>query len=155
MAILLIVILLFNYQDVPFKNGDDFLIEVDYQLKGRQSEPNTLLFTEGESGHVTRNLGSSALPFLTVKLTIKNQAEDEVRIRTTNNSGAALFTKKIEIDKVYRIEFGFTDDVKDNITSNAYTVTFLNDKKKAVSKIHLLINNDGTFYVNDVIKGKF
>ncbi|NJN41155.1 MAG: hypothetical protein HC811_01850 [Flammeovirgaceae bacterium] len=118
MQFLLIICLAF-LQDIPFKSDADFVIEIDYKLKPRNKEQNTVILFELEDRTSNRALSSTTeLPYLVVNLIIKNHSEDEVRVRTSNNMEGILFTKKVELNKKYRIDFGFTDDVKDNVTSN-------------------------------------
>ncbi|MBK7650493.1 MAG: hypothetical protein IPJ20_06715 [Flammeovirgaceae bacterium] len=54
-----------------------------------------------------------------------------------------------------KIDWGFSEDIKDGMVTPEYTVLFINKDKKNVSRIYMLIQEDGTFLVNDEKRGKF
>jgi hypothetical protein len=54
-----------------------------------------------------------------------------------------------------QLEVGFTDDVKDRVTPHHYFLTLVSPKKTETSKIEILIEEDGTFFVNGEKRGKF
>ena len=50
---------------------------------------------------------------------------------------------------------GFTDDVKAHVSPYEISIIFASKEKKEISRIHLLIQEDGTFLVNGEKRGKF
>jgi hypothetical protein len=56
---------------------------------------------------------------------------------------------------VLPLDIGYTDDVKDRLVASQYTITFLGEEKNQISRIVIFIDKDGTFFVNDEIRGKF
>ena len=56
---------------------------------------------------------------------------------------------------VLKIDFGFIADVKEKLTAHEYTVFMVSPERKKVSRIHLFIDAEGNFVVNDQRRGKF
>lgn len=147
-------LLLFQATEVPYRDKDDFQIELKYDFKDKPaSDPNTVRFDDPNNKKKERHSGP--LPYLVVKLKILNHKEEETRFRCENNLGRALFNKKAEKSLDYDIDMGYIDDVKDRITAHSFIVYALTEKREAVNKIELLVMEDGTFLVNGEKRGKF
>jgi hypothetical protein len=145
-----VILFLFILQEaIPFKPTDQFNIKLDYQFKVRPVD-NTKAY-ESE----IRTVSTSPLPFLNVNVEMLKLGEEEVKVRISNNKENALYVKKASVGSVLQVPFGFTDDVKDNVSSNVYTLTFLTKEKKEISRIVFFIDADGTFFVNGEKQGKF
>ena len=140
----------------PYKPFEEFKIELDYKFKPRPvSGRSAIEMNETRKDYDRRVAGGDPLPFLTIRLTLLRLSEGEVRMRCMDNMGKIRLAKKSELDKEYRLEMGYTDDIKDRITAHEYTIHFNSDDKKEVSRIVLLIDQDGTFMVNGIKRGKF
>lgn len=155
MRIAFIIILIGFLQDVPNKPSEDFQIDIDYKFKARTQDRNTVHVSESQSEQDRRALGTTPLPFLTINLIIKNLGENEIRVRAMNNEKLVLFSRKAELNEKYPMEIGFMDDIKDGLTPREFNIQFLTDKRKEVSRIHMIIQDDGTFLVNNEVRGKF
>ncbi len=143
-------------QDVPLKPKDEFEVKLDYQFKSRppQSINTTVHLDETREEH-DRRVSSTPLPFLTLNIKMLKLSEEEVRVRVTNNLTLRVAMRKVEAGTTIPLEIGFTDDAKDRVTAHHYFLTLLSPKKAELSKIEILIEEDGTFLVNGEKRGKF
>lgn len=146
------LILLLQEPAIPYRDKDDYLVELKYELKQRPQD-NTLAY-DAERG-VAPKTGGSSLPFLVVHITILNRKPEEVRFRCENNRNQTLFNKKAEKTQLYKVEMGFIDDMKDRVSPHAYRLMAMSDDKKPLNQIELLVLDDGTFLVNGEKRGKF
>ena len=152
MKIVTVIILLILFQDVAFKPADEFEVKLDYQFKTRPSSSETEVYSSDR--HVGQT-NSSAIPHLIVNVNVMKTGDNEVKVKVVSNKNQVGFQKKISTGTKIEIPFGFTDDVKDGVAPNEYTLTFLDKEKVQKSRIVLLIDKDGVFFVNGVKQGKF
>jgi hypothetical protein len=90
-----------------------------------------------------------------VKLKLLKYIPEEVKVRITDNLGKVVSTRKIKQEDIIFINMGFTDDMKDRVTAHEYSVHFLDDDKKELSRILITVLADGSFFVNNEKRGKF
>jgi hypothetical protein len=90
-----------------------------------------------------------------IKLKLLKYIPEEIKLRITDNLGSVVLNKKIKQNDVIVINMGFTDDMKDRVTAHEYTVRFLDDDKKELSRILITVSADGSFLVNNEKRGKF
>ena len=140
--------------DVPYKAKEEFEIKLDYQFKERgQYSSNTLVYGD-KRREVDGNVTRTVLPYIVLKLKIlKLNGEDRLKI-DTNFRNNLLVRKHVEVGKEYIMDLGFTNDIKDRITANEYTVLLSSEDKTPISKIIILVEMDGTFKVNGEMRGK-
>lgn len=138
------------FQDaVLYKANEEFEVTLDYQFK-------PYVETERKTVDYTRpRRGSGSMFFLITRVKIKKLAAGEVRVLVSSNLDNMMVSKKAEQDMVLKIEFGFIEDVKDQITAHEFTVFLCSSDKEKISRIYLLIEKDGTFLVNGQKRGKF
>lgn len=155
-ALLLVLLGFVPQKEVPYKPSGEFQIEVEYKFKQRPLVDNSasINFDETRKDH-DRKQSSAVLPYLIINLKLLKLSEEEVKIRGVDNMGDVRLTKKAELDKQYKLDLGFTDDMKDKVTANEYTILFLSSDKKKHSRIILFVGEDGTFLVNGEKRGKF
>lgn len=139
-------------QDVPYKPSDQFEIKLDYKFKQKpHRDVNTVDLTETMK---ERHETAALLPFLVLNVKMI-KLEDEVKLKVENNSNSKTAMRKIEVGTIVPVEIGFTDDAKDGVSANQYTLTLLTDKKEKKSRIVIQIDKDGSFLVNGEKRGKF
>lgn len=138
--------------EVPYKPKDEFEIKIDYQFKTRAPAEQKANVYEAESREVKTGV---ILPYLVLKVNILALKNEETRVKITTNMKGGLTSKKIEVGSTLLIDVGFTDDAKDQVTANEFTLTFFDKDKKEVNRIFIKIEEDGSFYVNDEKRGKF
>lgn len=142
-------------QDVPFKANDEFDLKLQYEFKQRdQSQNNAVKFDETVREH-ERRTNSSLLPYVGINLKMLKLGPEEVRLRITDSNGKNVTMKKIKQNDVIFLNMGFTDDMKDRVTPHEYTVKFMDDEKKELSRIVISVATDGSFFVNNEKRGKF
>ena len=144
----LLTIAFFCQQDVPYKPGDQFELNLDYKFRQRPPSDNggnLLAVNEGAGG---------LLPFVAIKLKVLKLEPDEVRYRVTNNKGEQVLGKKITAPSEIEFEMGFTADLKDRVKPYEYTVSFLSQERDAKSRIVIYVDQDGSFFVNGTKRGK-
>ncbi|HOX83861.1 MAG TPA: hypothetical protein PLJ60_09505 [Chryseolinea sp.] len=144
--------LFFVQNQIPFKAKDEFEVKLNYTLKQRPavSEHNTYQY---ENQSASQN-AQGVLPYLILNVKILKASAEEVRLKVSNNRSSNVMSKKLKEGDEFSIDIGFTDDVKDRVTAHEYTINLLDDKRKEQSKIVILVNKDGTFLINDEVRGK-
>jgi hypothetical protein len=146
---------LFLAQDLPYKPKEDFEIKLDYQFKQRPVADKNSVHLDETQKERDRRTSASMLPYLIIRINLLNLPEEEVKVRVTSNLHEIVFQKKISKGSSLPLDLGFTDDVKDRVTAHEYQLTFLSPAKKEMSRILLLIEEDGTFIVNGEKRGRF
>ncbi len=135
-------------QEVPFKPANEFEIVLDYKFRERAAAPSRPDFE-------VKRPPSGPLPYLVVYLRIINQHKQEQRIRITDSNGKMVINRKATTDTRYKLDMGYTEDIKEQLVPHAYTILFLTDEKELISQIKIIIEPDGTFKVNGESRGKF
>ncbi len=140
----------------PLKAAEEFKLELEYKFKQRPAAENSFIdLTETEREKEKRTTGTTPLPYLIIHLSFPKLSEQEVRIRCSDNNKKNRLSKKAEVGKIYSLDLGFTEDMKDRMTAYEYTFYLMDDDKKETSRIVLNVEADGTFTVNGVKRGKF
>jgi ribosomal protein S4E len=101
-----------------------------------------------------RPTSTGPLPYLKTELKLVKLNADEVRVKVVNHKGTTVVNRKVSTNQVLKIDWGFSDDVKDQIVSHSYTIFLMNDDKQILSRITLNADTDGTFFVNGQKKGR-
>lgn len=155
LSLLLLPLFLLPQEEVPYKPAEEIKVELDYKFKQRPSVDNlTVDYGETREQHERRKV-SGPLPYLMVNFTVLSLKEGEVRIRGINNLGNSVITKKAEVGTTFKIDLGYTDDMKDRVSPYEFNIYFLSPEKKNLSRVHLLVLEDGTFLINGEKRGKF
>ena len=156
-----LLLLLIVFQDVaPFKPKNEFEIKIDLSFKekrkqGDGSQSNfTIDYTETVEQR-NKKLSGNQLPYLELKIKFNLLSADEEKVKIVNNLGKIVYSKKADVNTVIRLDLGYIDDVKDEVTPNDYNVILLNSEKKEIDRINIKITKDGTFLVNNEKRGKF
>ncbi len=152
MKSLLFAIILLWQVDVPFKNSDDFEVNVELKYKAKPDEykPNSYSVTGNRMDKTTGVLS----PFLIVNFTKLKIQTDEVKMKAMDSSGKTIFKRKTSSDDIH-IQMGFVDDLKTGEAPNEVTINFISVDKKDIRKITCTVLSDGTFQVNGKWHGKF
>jgi len=142
---------------IPPKPNEDYKVVLEYKFKQRSSTSNiNKVDFELESEKAQkRKYEEGSLPYLQVNFNVIKLSPEEVRIRVVSNTGQKMLNTKVEAGQSYKLDLGYTDDMKDRVTAHEFNVFFLTDKKKEVSVVTLFIGEDGTFLINGEVRGKF
>lgn len=138
---------------VYFKTDQDFKVEIDIKYKGRIQSPNSFAYNNNVSND--RTTRSGLLPYLKFKITVVKTGENEQRVKVLNDNDASIYKGKIESGSQFDIDVGYLDDIKKIGSPVNYFIYFLSAKKKSLSLVHIRILHDGTFLVNNSVRGKF
>ena len=151
-----LVLLAFGQSEVPDKPNEEFKLNLDFKFKQRPASNPATFEPEGNREEFDKlKYGGGPLPYLILNLTILKLAEGEVKVRAINGLGDVIISRKAETDKILTLDLGFTVDMKDRVSPHEYFFYFLSNQKKELSKIHLKVEEDGTFLVNGELRGKF
>lgn len=154
--LLLFVLALMVQSEVAFKPNDEFSLELNYAFKQRPaSDISTFEYEGNQEERDKAKYGGGPLPYLIVQIKLLKLNPQEVRMRCTNNKGEVLVTRKAEVNKMVPIDMGFTVDMKDRISAHEFNLFLLNQAKAEVSRIRMVVEEDGTFWVNGEVRGKF
>ena len=140
----------------PFKGDTEYKIEMEYSIKPRPVISGSNINLEETEGDKRRRAsGGDPLPYLIIYFSFLELSDQEVKFRCTDDLGKTRLSRKAELNKKYKLEIGFTDDVKDRVTPHEFTILLVSGDKKETSRISLSIDEDGTFLVNGMKRGKF
>jgi hypothetical protein len=153
--LLFILFLAASQEQVPFKPASDIEVIVDFTFMERPAIDRTKVEYDVATDEKNRKAISGPLPYLKMDIKIVRLNNEETRLRMINSQGHLMYNRKATVGTVLKLNLGFTDDIKDRIMPHAFDIFFLTDQKKKVSRIHLIILEDGTFLVNDEVRGKF
>lgn len=145
-----------NQAEVPLKPKEEFSIELNYTFKDRPIVDSKPTY-ENKDVKVDRDRNSGPLPHVSLKVKFLKVGDDEVKVKAITTDNRTLLNRKLEVNEVFLLPVGFTDDIKDRMPGVAYefNIFTLTAKKKEISRIHILIQEDGTFLVNGESRGKF
>lgn len=142
-------------QTIPTKPGEEFDLRIQYELRQRPI-PSANEVQRGETvAEHDKRFNTSPLPFLILNLNLITLNPQEVRIKAVRGNRESFLNKKVKEGDQIRIEIGFVDDLKDRTIDFEYEILFLNEKKDPQSRIHLFVEEDGTFKINGEVRGKF
>lgn len=150
-----VFLLIAFFQDIAYKPKEEFDIQLDYKFKQRPSPDISSSVNLNETkAEYERRTSTDLLPFLTLNVKMV-KLSNEVKVRVTNNMNSRIFNRKVAEGSVVPIELGFTADVKDRVNPHEYVLTFMSPEKSEVSRILIVVEEDGTFLVNGEKRGKF
>jgi hypothetical protein len=156
-----VLLLLIVFQDVvPFKPNSEFEVKIDLSFKekkkqGDGSQSNfTIDYTETVEQR-NKKLAGNQLPYLALKIKFNLLSADEEKVKIVNNLGKIVYSKKADLKTVIKLDLGYIDDVKDEVTPNDYDVVLLNSEKKEIDRINIKITKEGMFLINNEKRGKF
>ncbi|HYC86645.1 MAG TPA: hypothetical protein VEB86_15540 [Chryseosolibacter sp.] len=156
MTIFSILIFSLFLQEIPYKAAEDFEIKLEYQFKQRPpAETTTVIRYDESQKERDRRMSTAMLPYLMIRVNLLKVPVEEVRVKAIDNLNHALLNKKIKGGDSFLLDLGFTDDVKDRVAPHEYNLYFLSPDKAQLSRIHLFVEEDGTFLVNGEKRGKF
>jgi hypothetical protein len=136
--------------DLPFKPSDEFEAKIDLTFRERKGDDaNT--FRYGDDTDKKKTVGRP-IAFLAINFKML-KANGAIKVRTIQGSQGKA--QKIKENEVMHLEMGFLEDLKSSAVPNELILHFLNDQKKEISKVVLMVEGDGTFLVNGEKRGKF
>lgn len=141
--------------EAPFKPNEEFQLTVDYKFKPRPTANNSNLNIDYTNDSFQRKSVDGPLPYLGINFKMLKLRDNEVRVRVINNANRNVLTRKAKEGEDFKIDLGYTDDMKDRVSPFEYNILFLSPEKAEISRVHLYILEDGTFLVNGEKRGKF
>lgn len=151
---ILFSLLLIFQDDPPFKPTEDFEIKFDLSFKQRsQLDNKTLNLTETEKDK-ERRTNSTPLPYLILHFKLLKIHPDEIKLKVIKDDKNFVFNRKIKESVEFRLDIGFTDDVKDRISGYKHVIQFFSEEKEVMSIILIEFDKEGNYYVNGVKRGK-
>ncbi|MFN5170722.1 MAG: hypothetical protein ACK5DD_13955 [Cyclobacteriaceae bacterium] len=142
-------------QTVPTKPGEEYDLKIQYEFRQRPAPPVNQVRVDETMAERDKRFNNSPLPFLILELNVIKLAPNEVRIKAIRGTRESFLNRKVKPGDQIKLEIGFVDDLKDRTIEFEYEIVFLNEKKDPLSRIHLFVEEDGTFKINNEIRGKF
>lgn len=142
-----------GWQEVPFKPDDEFDIRMEMSFRQRPQSSNTLHYAETRDEY-ERRTSSDQLPFVVLNVTLKAFHQGEVRMKVIRDSQEQIMSRKVAAGNTFKLEIGFTDDAKDGVKGYHHRVVFLDEKKREVNQILIVIDKEGNYLVNNQKRGK-
>ncbi len=137
--------ILFFAQDIPYKAKDEFELILDFEFKPR---PRT------DKIDFSIPQPSTPLPYLSIRLNVLKLLEDEYRVRVQDTRGNVLTSKQLSRNTTVNFELGYTDDLKDGVAAHKYFIKFYDRQRDVKRQIVISFDKDGTYKVNDEVRGK-
>lgn len=147
MKLVVLILTVFLFQDIPYKEKDQFDLKLDMQFKNRPTDHTSAFPTEDKTS-------TTPLPYIILNLTVLKILEDESRIRVIDQTSNTLQTINLTRKANVVIDLGFAADIKDNISSQRYSVNFYSPEKQLKRTILIHFEKDGTYYVNGEKRGR-
>lgn len=143
----LAVILFFQKEEVPFKPKEEFEIKLDLSFKQRAhfDDGKTIKFNETE---YVKRPAEGLLPTLKMNVKILAVQVNEAKLKVVKDDRTIVYSKKVEQGMEFKIDLGFTDDLKDQIEGYKHEIQFFSPDRKKVSKILIEFDSDGNYFVN-------
>jgi hypothetical protein len=139
---------------VPFKPANEYEVLIDFKFQDRPA-PDRYKANFDVGAEEKKRTASGPLPYLKLQIKLLTLGSEELKVKVINSNGNLVYNRKAALDTAIKLDLGFIDDVKDRVTPHEFTVLFLSDSKASISQIHLIVMEDGTFLVNNEVKGKF
>ena len=156
--LLLLAFYFFQEEDIPYKNSEEFRVEIELKFKSKppnDSRLNSEFKLNSYSNDGTkRNDFDKPEPFLLVNIVQLKILDDEVKMWAVDSKGKTFFKRKCSSENIH-LEMGFLSNLKSGVTSNTVTIFFLSAEKKKLREIVLTVLPDGTFLVNGKWHGQF
>lgn len=150
----LVFSLILVQDEVPYKPGEEFEIKLNFEFRQRPAqEPYQVNFSETRKDY-ERRTNTGPLPYLFMNVNLLKTTAEETRVRLVRNKTENAFTRKLEQGMQIKLDLGFTDDIKDRVTAHEYTLLFLSQNKKPLTRIVIYFEEDGTYLVNGEKRGK-
>ncbi len=150
---LLILLFIGLSDEVPYKPKDDFEVKFDLAFKQREHGEKAVYVDETHSERARRT-SVAPLPYLKLFVKIKRVEQGEVKLKVVRDDKSVLFSKKVVQDMEFKLELGFTDDIKDRVSGYKHVIQFLSAKKEVLSRIVIEFDKDGNYFVNGEKRGK-
>ena len=141
------LVLAFFSEDIPFKSNDEFEVNLDFKFRTRVKETSEVYTS-------TASNTSGPLPYLNISMKVLKLAPDEVKIRIINSKGQVLYTRKAAEGTIVNLDMGYTDDIKGRVSEHEYTLVFISQDKKPLSRIVIHFQEDGSYLINNEKRGK-
>jgi hypothetical protein len=150
---LLITAIFIVQEEPPFKQKEEFEIKFDLSFKNRTHDTKTVHVSETRAEHDKR-LSTTPLPYLNLHVKILTHKPEEIKIKVVKDDQNTVYNKKLVAGMEFRIDVGFTDDLKDRISGYKHVIQFLSTDKNVLSIILIEFDKDGNYMVNGEKRGK-
>jgi hypothetical protein len=101
-----------------------------------------------------KRLSTTPLPYLNLHVKILTHKPEEIKIKVVKDDQNTVYNKKLVAGMEFRIDVGFTDDLKDRISGYKHVIQFLSTDKNVLSIILIEFYKDGNYMVNGEKRGK-
>lgn len=155
MMTVLSILLLISFQEIaPYKAKEDFEVRPELQFKQRGHTDNSGIYPNETRKEHDRRTSTDPLPYLVLQVKLLKALPEEVKIKVIRDEGATLLSKKNTNGLEFKLEAGFTDDIKDRISGYKFEIYFLSSEKEVLSRILIEFDEEGTYFVNGEKRGK-
>ncbi len=151
--VLIFFVLSLIQNEIPLKANEEFECKLNLSFKSRDSAGQPDVNYVETVAERDKRLSGSPLPYLKLKLKFLVLKPEEVRMQALSG-GSLLRGKKIEVGEEIDLDLGFTNDIKDGIIPQEYTVLLLSKDRKSISRITISFTKEGDYLVNGVKRGR-
>ncbi len=150
-----ITVFLLLQDRIPFKLKEDFEIKFDLSFKvPERTDVNNTVDLDETFRENQKRTGSASLPYLKLLIRIFKVQSGEVKLKVVQDDLSIILSKKISHITEFKLEPGFTDDIKDRISGYKHVIQFYSSDKKVMSQIVIEFDTDGNYFVNGEKRGK-
>ena len=144
-----------DQQTIPTKPAEEYDLKIQYEFRQRPAPSVNQVQVDESRLEREKRLDGSPLPYLILNLHVIKLGPQEMRMKAVRGTRESFINRKVKEGDIVKMEIGFVDDLKDRTIDFEYEVVFLNDKKGPQSRIHVFVEEDGTFKINGEVRGKF
>jgi hypothetical protein len=150
-----LALILFTQDTVLLKPKEEFAIKFELSVKQRPySDPTGTVRYAETSGEHEKRTSTDLLPYLKLNVKIITVHTNEIKLKVFKDDGSAVFSKKTENGMEFKLDLGFTDDIKDRVTGYKYVIQFYTQEKEEFSKIVIEFDVEGNYFVNGEKRGR-
>jgi len=146
--IVLLSLLPFQDQDVPYLPQDEFTYEVDYFLKRKPVNSEQIYDASGRSTRQDRDV----LPYVRLHFTFTQFRDSDRRIEIYHGKNRRN-SKKIKGPMKITLDMGYAVDMKEGVTDATFTILLINDDKEPRAQVLVRVQENGELYINEVRSG--
>jgi hypothetical protein len=160
MLYFLSLLLFFQSNDTPSKAKEEYSVDINFQFKphpgiGGSGSTQKIRFNEATAPPPENRFSGGQYPYVKLTLALLKLSDEETKMKITDTDGNSVYNKKVKQGAIISLDLGFVDEMKERTSSTEYDCVLMTDKKKKISKIHILIDKEGTYFVNGAKMGKF
>jgi hypothetical protein len=153
--IILMSLFLVIAQEILFKPKEEFDIKFEMSFKHRDPfEGKSTIHISETRAEQQKRTSSDPLPYLVLNIKLLKRNPAEAKVKVIRDGQTNIMTRKVEQDMQFKLNVGFTDDIKDHIKGYKHEVQFFSADKKLIHVILIEFDREGNYFINNEKRGR-